>query len=169
MRAAEACAPAAVEARNIGTRDGSGHARLSIVVESSALTSDRESDLANPHVTDGEVEPEFSPLEPKPPGQLREVNPEQVSLTEWEERGETRQPPLCSPVWRRAFADVASGISIVHAVQSVREGMFTLASSFREMVVGSLMKATMPCLQRGQGMHPGGLEVATAMVLVEQR
>lgn len=62
---------------------GAGQARDSIVVESSVLTSDRESDLAKPHVTAGEVQPELFPsLEPKPPGQLREDKPGQVNLSE---------------------------------------------------------------------------------------
>ena len=62
--------------------EGAGQARLSIVVESSVLTSDRESDLVKPHVTAGEVQPEFSSLEPKPPGQFRAEKPGQVNLNE---------------------------------------------------------------------------------------
>jgi hypothetical protein len=157
--------------RNTGTREGKGQARLSRVVESSDLTSDLESDLGNPlQVTVGEMEPEFSPpLDPKPPGQFRDENPGQVSLVAVDGRGEMPQPPLCSPFWRRALAEFDSDASMVQAVQRVRDGIFALASSFRDIVVESLTKETMPCLQRGQGIDPVGLDAVEGIVFVEQR
>jgi hypothetical protein len=83
---------------NIGTRDGKGQARLSMVVESSDLTPDLESDLGNPlQVIVGDMEPEFSPLDPNPPGQFKEESPGQVSRKAVEGRGEAPQQPLCSP------------------------------------------------------------------------
>jgi hypothetical protein len=58
---------------------------------------------------------------------------------------------------------------MVQAVQRVRDGIFVLASSFRDIVVESLTKETMPCLQRGQGIDPGGLDAIAGIVFVEQR
>jgi hypothetical protein len=57
----------------------------------------------------------------------------------------------------------------VHVVQRVREAKFTFARSLSDTVVGNFTNDTMPCLQRGQGMAPGGLEVVVATMLVEQR
>jgi hypothetical protein len=139
-----------------------------MVVESSVLTSDRESDLENPHVRAGEVEPDVSSIDSNPPGQFREENPGHVNLRECVDKGETRQPPLCS-FWRRAFAEFGSVISIAHAVQRARDVRFTFARSFKDIVVGSLMKETTPCLQRGHGMDPGGLPAAAVTVFVEHR
>lgn len=58
---------------------------------------------------------------------------------------------------------------MVQVVQRVREAKFTFARSLSDMVVGSFKNDTMPCLQSGQGIAPGGLEVVVAMMLVEQR
>jgi hypothetical protein len=108
-------------------------------------------------------------LEPKPPGQLREAKPGQVNLKECVESGDTRQPPLFSLFWRRDLAEFGSEISMVHVVQRVREAKFTFARSLSDMVVDSFTNDMIPCLQSGQGIAPGGLEVVVATMLVEQR
>lgn len=60
-------------------------------------------------------------------------------------------------------------MSKVHVVQIAREAKFTLARSFRDMIVGSFTNETIARLQRGQGIDPGGFRAALATMLVEHR
>ena len=57
----------------------------------------------------------------------------------------------------------------MHVVHRVSEAKFTLARSLSDIVVDNFTNDTIPCLQRGHGIAPGGLEVVVETMLVEQR
>jgi len=54
----------------------------------------------------------------------------------------------------------------MHGVQRLRETCILFSFAWEP---GNLTKETIPCLQRGQGMEPGGPHVSEETLLVEQR
>lgn len=55
----------------------------------------------------------------------------------------------------------------MHGVHKVRDDKRNLISFVEDR--GNLMKDTIPCRQRGQGMDPGGVDDSEGMLIVEQR